>query len=87
MYRVVLTRRAEKGLAKSPKQIQEKTAIATEALQNSFAPSKMFDVKRLKGLENTYRIRIGGWRLIYEFQKKEGIIIVHDIIPRKKAYK
>jgi len=51
MYRVVLTRRAEKSLAKSPKQIQEKFAIAITALQNSFAPFKNIccqEIERLR---------------------------------------
>jgi len=82
-----LTRRAEKSLSRSAKQIQRNVAAAIEALQYSFAPSRMFDVKKLKGLENTYRIRIGGWRLIYEVQKNREIIIIHDILPRKKAYR
>lgn len=59
MYRVLLTRRAEMNLEKSPTQIRVKMAEAIETLQNSFAPSKSFDVKKLKGLGNTYRIRVG----------------------------
>lgn len=59
MYRVVLTKKATKGLEKAPDHIKKRAAEAIDALQESFAPVKLFDVKKLKGMEDTFRIRIG----------------------------
>jgi mRNA interferase RelE/StbE len=59
---------------------------ALEALQDSFAPVKTFDVKKLKGMRDTFRIRLGDWRLIYEFKKKDSTIIVYEIAPRGSVY-
>jgi hypothetical protein len=54
-----------------------------DALQESSAPVKLFDVKRLKGYEGVFRIRIGDWRMMtYEFHKREGAIVVLEIGPR-----
>jgi mRNA-degrading endonuclease RelE of RelBE toxin-antitoxin system len=50
LYRVVLTRRAAKGLGKAPEHVQKKVEEALEALKQSFAPVKLFDVKKLKGM-------------------------------------
>lgn len=86
MYRVVLTRRATKGLEKAPKHIKTRAVEALDALQGSFAPVKQFDVKRLKGAEGAFRIRIGDWRIIYEVRRKELLIIVLQIAPRGRAY-
>jgi mRNA interferase RelE/StbE len=57
-----------------------------EALWESFAPVKLFDVKKLKGLGETYRIRLGDWRVIYEFRRDDDLILVLDIAPRGRAY-
>ncbi len=82
MYRVILTKRARKGLEKAPEHIRKKSIEALDALQESFAPVKLFDVKRLKGYEGVFRIRIGDWRMIYEFHKREATIVVLEIGPR-----
>ncbi|MDH2900209.1 MAG: hypothetical protein PXY39_04490 [archaeon] len=51
MYHVVLTKRAIKGLDRAPDHIRKKATEAIQALQESFAPAKLFDVKKLKGME------------------------------------
>ena len=43
------------------------------------------DVKKLKGLDDTYRLRIGDYRII--FYMKGNDIIIKDIITRGSAYK
>lgn len=86
MYRVILTKRASKGLEKAPEHIRKKNIEALDALQQSFAPVKLFDVKKLKGLEGVFRIRIGDWRIIYEVHPKEGMIVVLEIGPRSRVY-
>jgi mRNA interferase RelE/StbE len=86
LYRVVLTKRAIKDLDRAPAHISRRANEAIEALQESFAPVKFFDVKKLKGAGDTFRIRLGDWRLIYEFKKKESLIVVYDISPRGRVY-
>jgi mRNA-degrading endonuclease RelE of RelBE toxin-antitoxin system len=61
------------------------TFLYVEELQNSFAPIRL-DVKKLKGYEDTYRIRLGSWRIIYKVDAKEKLTQIYDILPRKKAY-
>jgi mRNA-degrading endonuclease RelE of RelBE toxin-antitoxin system len=73
LYRVILAKRARKGLEKAPEHVRKKSIEALDALQESSAPVKLFDVKRLKGYEGVFRIRIGDWRMMtYEFHKREG---------------
>lgn len=86
MNRVVLTKKATKGLEKAPGHVRKRATEAIDALQGSFAPVKLFDVKKLKGMGDTFRIRIGDWRIIYEFKRKESMIVVYEIAPRGKAY-
>ncbi len=86
MYRVILTKKATKGLDKAPDHIKARVIQVIDALQESFAPVKLFDVKKLKGMEDTFRIRLGDWRIIYEFKRKESTIVVYEIAPRGRAY-
>jgi len=46
-------------------------------LSNDPLPFKKLDVIKLKGYENTYRIRIGGLRIVYEVNWDEKKIIIH----------
>ena len=86
MYRVVLTKRATKGLEKAPGHVRKRAVEAIDALQQTFAPVKLFDVKKLKGMDDTFRIRIGDWRIIYELRRKESMIVVLDIASRGRVY-
>lgn len=86
MYRVVLTKKSSKGLEKAPDHIRRKAVEALDALQESFAPVKLFDVKKLKGFDDTFRIRIGDWRIIYALRRKEKTIVVYEVAPRGGAY-
>lgn len=47
---------------------------------------RRFDVVKLRGYENVYRIRIGNLRIIYEVRWKERKILIHFIGPRERAY-
>lgn len=43
------------------------------------------DVKKLQGLVNDYRLRVGDLRVL--FSVENDIIIIKDILPRGQAYK
>ena len=42
-------------------------------------------VKKLAGLENDFRLRVGDLRILFSIE--EDIIIINDILPRGQAYK
>ncbi|MEM2172759.1 MAG: type II toxin-antitoxin system mRNA interferase toxin, RelE/StbE family [Thermoproteota archaeon] len=85
-FRVVLTRQALKSFEKLPARIKQRVSEALDALTQTPVPFRSFDVNKLKGYRKAYRIRIGRWRIIYEYDSKTKVIIVHDILPREKAY-
>ena len=43
------------------------------------------DVKKLQGLVNAYRLRVGDLRVL--FSVENDIIIIKDVLPRGQAYK
>jgi len=85
MYNVVLTKRAVKNFRKLPEELQNRCGEIFDDLEYSFAPIRL-NVKKLKGYENIYRIRVGSWRIIYKVDNNKKSIVIYDILPRKSAY-
>jgi mRNA interferase RelE/StbE len=85
-FKIVLTHQALKSFEKLPLKVKKHVSEVLDALVQTPVPFRSFDVNKLKGFRNTYRIRIGDWRIIYEYDSKARVIIVHDILTRKKAY-
>ena len=43
-------------------------------------------VKKLKGYEKTYRVRVGDYRVIYEIKDRELVVLVLSVSHRKDSY-
>lgn len=43
------------------------------------------DIRKLKGYQNDYRLRVGNFRVL--FLLKNDIITIKDVLPRGEAYK
>lgn len=78
---VLFTKTSRKHLARCDKKIQAAIVEAIEGL-----PDKG-DIRRLKGrmIKNTYRLRIGRYRVIYTWERDEVRIL--DIDTRGDVYK
>lgn len=44
------------------------------------------DIKPLKGSSTLYRLRVGGWRIVFSYPDKETVLI-ERIAPRGNVYK
>lgn len=47
--------------------------------------SKKTDIKKLQGIENGYRLRVGDLRVMFSIE--DDTIYIDNIIPRRQAYK
>lgn len=83
MYKVLITRTAEKQLKKLPKKIQLKIAAVIFSLEIDPQP---YGTKKLTGYDSCYRIRVGNYRIIYEIDGKQVIITVLKVGHRKDIY-
>lgn len=79
--------RARKDAKKLPKKMKEKIVELLDYLERNPVPIEKYDIKKLKGLHNTYRIRLGNWRLIYNVDFKEKLIMILKIDTPEKVYK
>ena len=86
-YEVLIHPQVANNIRKLPRPQQEKIARLLNTLEFIAVPFKEFDIKKLKGQDNRYRIRLGNFRLIYEIIKGKRIIQILKLDTRKKAYK
>ena len=71
-YNIKLTKKAEKFIKKQDKDTQRRIIKAIIELPEG-------DIKRLKGVDETYRLRVGDFRVLFEKNDKELVIVVIDV--------
>ena len=82
-YQVIIPKAVQKQLNSLSQKIRLRLLAEIRLLKDNPRPN---GVKKLKGYENTYRIRIGSYRVIYEIKDREMIILVLSSVHRKDAY-
>lgn len=83
MYQIEFTKKAAKNLKKIDRKYQVLIIKKLEDLAQN--PHKSTNVKPLKGNEY-FRLRVANYRVIFELQNNELIILVIDINHRKNIY-
>jgi len=86
MFRVEAKRRALRALAKLTIKRKSRIKEVILILKNDPIPFRRLDVAKLKGYENTYRIRVGDLRIVYEVNWDKKRILIHFIGSRERAY-
>ncbi|MCK4553652.1 type II toxin-antitoxin system RelE/ParE family toxin [Candidatus Parcubacteria bacterium] len=81
MFQVVITSRAEHQFAKLPSDLKQKFYEEFKELSsNPFANPR---VKKIQGIKNGYRLRVGRWRILFALFSKEKQIEIVDIFLEK----
>ncbi len=83
-YRLELSPRARRDLKKLPAEARERLARPIEALSHTPRPSGSV---KLVAEKNTWRIRVGSLRVLYEVHDELFLIIVLKVADRKEAYR
>ena len=85
VYKIVFTSQAAKSLQKMPRNtanlVREKLG---QIANDPYTPIP--NATKLQG-RSGYRLRVGDWRVIYEIDKTEVVIIVLKIAPRGEVYR
>lgn len=84
--KVELTKVAQKGLAKMPIKARATLLGKLQAVAAAPFARHAFDVKALKGVQDTFRIRQGDWRAVYRVVRVEDRILVLIIDVRGEVY-
>ncbi len=85
MYKIVFKKEAAKSLNKLPRNVAKTIHEKLEAIAtNPYAEHP--NAKKLQG-RDAYRLRVGDWRVIYEIQNDQLVILVLRVAPRGEVYR
>lgn len=76
------TRSAEKELRRLDPPIR---ARIFKALGRLVEGDQSLDVRRLAGSEH-FRVRVGDWRIIFDYHYETRTVFVRHVLPRGRAY-
>ena len=81
--KVIIVPKAQKALARLPKDIRQRVALSIDKLEkNPFPPGSI----KLTG-QPGYRLRVGRFRILYLVDKKARRVIIARIAHRREAYR
>ena len=85
MYRISYHPRAIKFIKKLSKKDSVKLVLKIKKLSNP-PYQKNLNIKKLTGIPNSFRLRDGAIRVIFEINNKKQIIYINDIDFRGNIY-
>jgi mRNA interferase RelE/StbE len=85
LYSLKIKRKALKAVRRLPEGVKRQVEETLKVLQTKPIPARTYDIKKMRGVEDTYRI--GDTRIVYTIKRGQRIIIIHYIGSREKAYK
>ena len=83
-YQIEISSAAQRQVKKLPRDIQADIILAIEALASDPRPD---GVKKLKGEEKAYRIRVKDYRILYDIQDDLLLVIVVAVGHRREVYR
>jgi mRNA interferase RelE/StbE len=86
LFDITVAQQAQKGSKKLPEHLKRRIVELLLILRENPVPAEYYDVKKLKGLADTYRIRIGDFRIIYEISWDKAAVNILYIGSRENAY-
>ena len=86
MYQIkTASRRVEKEIADLPRQIRERVIQAIGDLATDPRPRR---VRKLAGeMHGAWRIRVGDYRVLYDIEDDQRVIVVLAVVHRREAYR
>lgn len=84
MYRVVVLPSAARSLARLPRNDVRRIGRALDSLQSDPRPS---GVVKLTGASDTYRVRVGRYRILYVLRDEVLTVTVVKIGHRRDVYR
>jgi len=84
MYKVLISRTAEKQLKRLTLDLQRKISAMIVGLGIEPRP---FGSKKLSGTSSSYRVRCGDYRIIYDIYDREVVVSVLKIGHRRNIFR
>ena len=84
MYRIHFAGRAERAFRKLSPEVQRRLDPAILALADNPRPPGCL---KLSGPDSLWRIRVGGYRIVYQIQDEILLILVVNVGRRREIYR
>lgn len=84
MFGTLYTREAFEEFEKPDNDVKKRGKMALENISNN--PFRSSQIKKLKGVTNEYRYRVGINRIIYHVNKHDSVCTILGIRPRSRTY-
>ncbi len=65
MFEVTYSRKADKFIAKSPEKLRRILKELFLVLRANPFPAQEYDLRKITGMEDTYRVRLSSYRVVY----------------------
>lgn len=82
-YKLIYRKEAVKFLAKQEKEVQERIVIALQGLL--YSPPQG-DIKKMRGQQSLYRLRVGTYRILFRIDHHEQMFYIEAIGNRGDLY-
>ena len=86
MYRLEVSPAADRDLERLKQRIRrhdfERLRTAIKGLANEPCP---YGVRKIKGAEGAYRIRVGNYRVVYEIYDDENLVLILEVARRTET--
>ena len=86
MHKLEVSPAADRDLTKLGQRIQvpafERVRTAIDNLSNQPRPP---GVRKIKGEDKAYRIRVGDYRIVYEIYDNENIVVLLQVVRRSET--
>ena len=86
MYRLEVSSAADRDLDRLKKRIQrydfERLRVAIRGLADEPRPQ---GVRKIRGAERAFRIRVGSYRVVYEVYDNESLVLILQVVRRTEA--
>lgn len=83
-WRVELTRAAGRDLRRLDPQVRRRVIDALDGLS---AQPPRGDIRRLAGISEEWRLRVGDWRVRFTREQATHTVYVLRVLPRGRAYR
>ncbi len=83
-HHIVVTNTAHKQLLKLPNIISGRIERAIDSLADIPRPH---GIKALKGMANTYRLRVADYRVVYSVDDEAVLILIIQVAHRREVYR
>jgi mRNA interferase RelE/StbE len=83
-YEVIVPKPVQKQIDKLPESIRD---LLTEKIIAFSEQPRPFGIKKLKGFDHEYRLRVGDYRVRYEIDDKALIVLILYCKHRKDIYR